>query len=482
MMLMDKALKKFDIQAWIIQVSEQHLPILRATLHSLAAVVDDENSSTMRMTQAILQDAALTARVLRAANSSFYNQTGRPVSTVSRSLVLLGTDLLKSIAVSIAIMDTVVCAELRDRAMQLASRSFHAAAQARALAIARGDGPAEEAFIAALLLSIGELAFWCFSGGLGLTVDKALKQGRTLSQVENELIGCSFQRLSAELAREWKLNPTLIEALRNPRSRHAGVQSVYQGHAIANLAEEKGWETRELQIIIAELAKELRKEPHEIQNALEENAKTAQEMLRLQGFTAPLSAEAGLPEDTSQPEPAPEQRWQMPDPMLQLRVLRELTQVFGDDSPLQVVLEMVLEGMFRGIGLDRVMFAVLAADKQALQIRYMLDIHNAGACIGHKIHLRSGSELQAMLGQAVCSWEQHPSREAADAWGFPAGAAPLRGFMLGPAIIRGQTIGTFYGDREASGRSLDQESFEAFRVFVQQARLGLEFKQQRRNT
>jgi hypothetical protein len=47
-------------------------------------------------------------------------------------------------------------------------------------------------------------------------------------------------------------------------------------------------------------------------------------------------------------------------------------------------------------------------------------------------------------------------------------------FFAAPVIYSGQTIGLFYADRHSSGRTLDREAFESFRLFASQANLGLE--------
>ena len=57
------------------------------------------------------------------------------------------------------------------------------------------------------------------------------------------------------------------------------------------------------------------------------------------------------------------------------------------------------------------------------------------------------------------------------------GAGP---FFIAPAIMNGLSIGLFYVDRRASGRALDEESFQAFKHFSQQANLGLDFLARRR--
>jgi hypothetical protein len=48
-------------------------------------------------------------------------------------------------------------------------------------------------------------------------------------------------------------------------------------------------------------------------------------------------------------------------------------------------------------------------------------------------------------------------------------------FFLSPIIVNQQAIGLFYADRVPSGRLLDEESYESFKLFAQQANLGLQY-------
>jgi len=47
-------------------------------------------------------------------------------------------------------------------------------------------------------------------------------------------------------------------------------------------------------------------------------------------------------------------------------------------------------------------------------------------------------------------------------------------FFAAPVLYSGQVLGLFYSDRGPSGRPLDTEAFESFKLFVHQANLGLE--------
>ena len=48
-------------------------------------------------------------------------------------------------------------------------------------------------------------------------------------------------------------------------------------------------------------------------------------------------------------------------------------------------------------------------------------------------------------------------------------------FFISPIVIQNKIIGYFYGDREASGRPLDEESFDSFKHFAQEAIIAIRF-------
>lgn len=50
-----------------------------------------------------------------------------------------------------------------------------------------------------------------------------------------------------------------------------------------------------------------------------------------------------------------------------------------------------------------------------------------------------------------------------------------RAFYLAPLVIAGRAVGLIYADRPPSNRDLDNESFESFKHFVQQASQALEY-------
>ncbi len=56
-----------------------------------------------------------------------------------------------------------------------------------------------------------------------------------------------------------------------------------------------------------------------------------------------------------------------------------------------------------------------------------------------------------------------------------------RAFYISPLVLSGKPMGLIYADRQPSDRDLDNESFESFKHFVQQANQALEYITHRKN-
>jgi len=135
------------LDSWVIRISSLEMPIFKGTLHSVANLTGKYNTSTNELSRVILQDATLTARLLRISNSYFYNPRGTKISTVSGAVMFVGFNNVRDIAMSLAIIDALIRKQSKDYIIALMARSFHAAVQARDLASRYGDPSAEEVFI-----------------------------------------------------------------------------------------------------------------------------------------------------------------------------------------------------------------------------------------------------------------------------------------------------------------------------------------------
>ena len=124
----------------------------------IIALARDPDIEMSKVAQAISRDPAMTAKILRIANSAFYAQR-RPSQNLRQALVIIGLNAALTLALSFSLVSSV-------RALRAAGidyprfwrRTLLAATASRAFAESSKTPHAEDVFLAALLQDIGVLA------------------------------------------------------------------------------------------------------------------------------------------------------------------------------------------------------------------------------------------------------------------------------------------------------------------------------------
>ncbi len=191
------------------------LPSLPAVAFDVLRLCRDEDVDLRKVGEALSSDPALSARVLRAANSTSIAARSR-VATLTRAVALLGS----SATVAIALSFSLVRGRRRGDPAGLDHGAFWRRAvisgiAARILAErepCRADP--EEAALAALLQDLGMLALSeMYHEEYGSMCAEARGDHDALALHERERWGADHAQVSALLARCWALPPRLQEAL-----------------------------------------------------------------------------------------------------------------------------------------------------------------------------------------------------------------------------------------------------------------------------
>jgi HD-like signal output (HDOD) protein len=285
--------KPSPLEQWVERIRAQELPVFNATAQKVAAVAFDERASVSALASIVLQDAALTAKVLRLINSVIFHQGGPTVTTVSRAILLMGFMQVHGIALAVGLIEALVGPSSRQHARVVMTRAFHAAVQARAIAMERRDPHPEDIFIATLLYRVGELAFWCCGGETADELEEQIAyHGGVTAEAEYDVLGFRLFQLTRELAQAWNLHPLLVEATKGVIHRDTREQSIAFGWRIAELAE-MGWETDKMSALIGSIAYYVGQKPSVIRAMVYANAREAAVVARDYGaeFDRPLFAE-----------------------------------------------------------------------------------------------------------------------------------------------------------------------------------------------
>ena len=465
------------VQEWVERIRDSDMPVFGRTVQEVRLVTEDDMASAGRLSRVILQDVALTTKVLKLANSVVFNPSHQNVSTVSRAIVVLGFDLVGQIVLSIHLIDALLSGGRRDRVVTEMARCFHAAVQARTAAEAKGSKAAEEVFIAALLGQVGEMAFWCFGGHQAEALDAALRERpeEKPEEIQLELLGFRLRNLTAALAREWQLGP-LVESVAEPHA-HPGDEelAIINGYRLAT-AVENGWETPAARAALVKYAEFAGRSLKELTGELALNAAEAARVATQFGAEEaarliPVPLSGGLVDIDAEvaelADPAS-------DPLLQLKILRDLSMLLAGRPSLNDVLQLVLEGIYRGLGMSRAVFALQSADRSRLVGKVALgrDAERLTAHFTFPLDGRPGEIINMIFSRNQAYWlrGELPENLRIDRLQNVTGR---NDGMLAPIVASGRVIGVFYADRSPSNPP-DEETWQGFLHFVQQASLSFE--------
>ncbi len=184
------------------------LPTLPKLLERVIAALDDPEVDFDSVAELIEIDQALTAQILRLANTAFYSAQGT-VSHVTQALVMLGIVVSRSVVLSSGILD-IRTIGLRG----FWEHSLGCAVAAGALAKVTGVTSPEEVTAAGLLHDLGKVALYKeLPEVFEHVVAGACAEGRAFRDVEQALLGMDHCDIAAPLVEKWHFPACLAEPI-----------------------------------------------------------------------------------------------------------------------------------------------------------------------------------------------------------------------------------------------------------------------------
>ena len=450
-------------QAWVTYLSKVELPVLANMLRRIGDLTDSSNSTVNELANVILNDAQLTSQVLRLSNTVFYNQTRTQVSTVSRAITLIGFDAVKSMAISSLIVDSLLKRTDRPHLLRCLARAIHAAVQARCLMPKRNEQALEEVFIGALLMNIGELAFWSCDTEQAAELEKALKLGEPPVDAQKNVLHSTFTDITRGLVEAWSLGPFIKEVVSAGKANSKAASLVRHSVEMARLSEQ-GWHGEAMDKALENLAEDTGEAPATVRDRVKVNAGEAARVAVSLGIPQVTALMPGGEKDQSAHQ-APEV-----DPVLQLQILRDLTHTLAEKPDINEVCQLVIEGIHRAVGMQRV--ALLMSDRSGRQLipRKLGGKDTETWKESFAVRRDGTGALGALLPRASCYIYQptgDPEPLSFDRW---LGRVPA---LIAPIKAKGRLIGLFYADNAAADYVPSEDQLSAFAHFVQNAQLCL---------
>lgn len=213
-----------------LQISK--LPTLPQILTEMIDACQGSKASFQDISVIINRDAAIAARVVSMANSSFYNR-GTEINSLERALFVLGTDTIKTIVITAAIQQffSGLSQTHTNNLKKFWRHSLATALTAKSLAILTSYNNPDEAYLTGLLHNVGELVLES-NFPKAYEVLASQPDDRSLSEREKEQIGVSHQEVGAYLASQWGLGSFAVDAI---EFHHEQLSSIRDAHHLAKL-------------------------------------------------------------------------------------------------------------------------------------------------------------------------------------------------------------------------------------------------------
>lgn len=209
------------ITAELVKARVHSLPSLPTTVVSLGQAVADDRCSADRILAILAKDPALSATMLRLANSAVYAGDSK-VTDLRSAVMRLGFDAILNLGRTAAVIRAFKGANQLDP-VRLWQHSVAVGLTARGICgLVRHRALEESAFLTGLLHDIGKIALdRCFAEEYAPVVE-AIAAGEFCVDAEKRLLGVTHADVGAMLAVNWGYADLLVEVIRDHHEPPAG--------------------------------------------------------------------------------------------------------------------------------------------------------------------------------------------------------------------------------------------------------------------
>ncbi|MFP5390050.1 MAG: HDOD domain-containing protein [Gammaproteobacteria bacterium] len=213
------------------------LPVISEVAHALIQTLDREDVSAREISALIARDPALTAKLLRLANSARFGARGA-VRSLDDAIAMAGMAHVRTLALAACFAESFPSLPGLD-SDEFWKSSMACAGYAKWLAGAMGaDG--QDAWLAGMMVRLGELLIYQAEPAAFAEIEQQphLPGGRW--EREQRLLGFYEGQITAELCRRWNFPAAITEALQrssDPMAAHPFCKLAGIVHLASRLAD-----------------------------------------------------------------------------------------------------------------------------------------------------------------------------------------------------------------------------------------------------
>jgi serine/threonine protein kinase len=500
--------------------SKSDFPALSSIITEINRIVASESDSANKLARVILQDFALTNKLLRLVNTVSYGQFGGNINTISKAVVIMGFDTVRNIAMSLIMLEFMQNRSLANQLKDEVVGAFFAGVVATQLAVGRNIRDAEELMICSMFQSLGKMLVTYYFFEESQEVAKLIEQGAGEDEAVVKVLGLTYNEIGTGVAKSWNFPKRLLagmeklpsgEPVKKPKTEEEHIRATVSmanelcAIAASTTSQEKSQAlnklrsrykdaveaselklndaldsglqelsrrtlTLEVNTARSPLLKKVRQwSGAAVDQPTEKKQATIVGMDTVHGIESALDAEEVV--DTHV----------IPDPETIMGAgIQDVTNTMVEDFKLNDVLLMVLETIYRGLGFKRAIICIRDNKQNAMVARMGLG-QGVDDVIPHfrfnltftpdVFHLAIDKGVDIVIedlgAESIANKIPDWYRAVVDA----------QSFILLPVVINKKTIGLFYADmQQAHSLKLSEKQLSLLRTLRNQAVLAIRQK------
>jgi hypothetical protein len=484
------------------------LPVFRRTHAMLSSFGSRrEQISANEVAKVIAADPFATLYTLHTINQRISERAGTEVTTVEHALMMLGISAFLDAARRWPILEDIPAGynpRVLGALQTLTRRAQHAAWQARDFAVLHSDVRADEAQVAAILYFVPEMLLWLRSPELAIALQRKRRRLPD-AEAENAVLGDNLTSLRQILLGNWSIPSLTLDLLGPNQTEHPRQVLLAACIEIARHSDRGWWDEQLMQSYVTLASVENSAIEGVIATA---HANTARAARSCDWLEAPAAATWGPmipgpwppePDDeeeaektVAQPavdtEPAPARPLvrpapaepehsicPMPDKHVFRDALKGIEEHLDGTLTLNQMSAVILKGLHSGLGLSRIIFAMLTPDATRVKSRFTLGI-SADDPLRHFEFELAGKDLFCqMMNKMQGVWLNEGNRQKLWPMIHPKLQAMLgdSDFFTMSLYNGNKPLGLIYADRGKGDCGLDPLTYTDFKMLCLQAARGL---------
>lgn len=491
--------------AALLQVISEgpEFPAFSENIQELLTIKSHSYESVQAVSRIILRDLSLTTKILKSVNSILFKTYQAQVHTITNAIMLLGLDRIRDMAIGLRIFENFRKSKALNFLKRSVLLSLCAAIHSQELTREDKNYKIEEVFITTLMFNVGELvAAFYFPTDFQKVLQMADQLGIPKGKAFQKAFKVSLPELGLFILKKWGIADKLIDRLNllhygNEADPTAIIHLRKVIHASQELSEmllEAPVSYQEWQRRAERICQPLGMDSHRLAGFLKDGVERFQaltETIRIDiddiNLSLPPLPSAGREEtgvETATATASPlipfgeEPTAVLPviakesEDVIRLRfryqVMEEINKALISRLPVNEILGMIMEGIYRGIGFDRTVFCLVNPQRTEVRGRLGLgeDVEEMIPLIHAGLTPTDNILAQALLRQKefLINPQAKPKDKDAMSDEFWR-VSRAKTFFVSPVLINNVPVGVFYVDRLSPNTSITAEDIHLLQTF-----------------